>query len=378
MTRYRLDFKTREKIASYAGPTFSRCYQCGTCTAVCLLPRTIPVRRVLRKAQLGIPEIDQQVWKCVSCKYCDTSCPRGVEIASVMRGLKAMLYEEKKAPAQLNEVLWRVYEEGNPLGEPRTQRAAWLQGIELPANPGEGGVLLYTCCLAAYDKRLQNTLRSLVEILKKAGVPVTVMRDAETCCGDVIYHIGEEYFLEELAQGNVEAMEKLKPTAIVTVSPHSYNMLKHVYPRLGAKPPAPVMHHVQLLAEFINDGRIKPGRLEATVTYHDPCYLGRWNNIYEEPRTVLESIEGLKLVEMEHTKSRSLCCGGGGGSIWSENMEARSITRRRLDEARSTEASAMATACPYCIRMFEDEAKVARVDLQFPDVVELLSRSLRG
>lgn len=370
----RLDFEFRRKVAEYSGNTFYRCYQCGTCTASCLLPRTIPVRKVIRKAQLGIKDFGQEVWKCVSCKYCDNSCPRGVEIASVIRGIKAMLYEEKQAPPQLNEVLWRVYEEGNPLGESRAQRTAWLQGLPVSREPGN--VLIYNCCLTAYDRRLQNTVRSLVEILSKAGVEVSVIGEDENCCGDVVYHIGEEYFLEELAQGNVEAMERLKPTVIVTVSPHTYNMLTRIYPRLGAKPPAPVMHHVQLLAELISDGRLKPGRLEATVTYHDPCYLGRWSGIYEEPRSILESIDGLRLVEMEHHGPRSLCCGGGGGAIWSENMEARSITRRRINEALQTEAPVMATACPYCIRMFEDEAKIMNANLQFRDVVEILRESV--
>jgi Fe-S oxidoreductase len=138
----------------------------------------------------------------------------------------------------------------------------------------------------------------------------------------------------------------------------------------------PVMHHVEYISELLAEGRINPGKVDGIVTYHDPCYLGRYNGITEEPREVLESIDGIEFVEMEHNKGYTLCCGGGGGGIWTENKEAREVTRRRLNEVLDVEAGIMATACPYCIRMFEDEAKLLNIDVSIVDVVEILSKSM--
>jgi Fe-S oxidoreductase len=371
--RLRLDFETRDRVMRYSYGTLGLCYQCGVCTASCLISPSISVRRVIREAQIGVVR-REDAWKCLTCKYCETTCPRGVRIADVIIGGRAVLYERKIVPSRLVDTLWRVYDTGNPLGSPRRERSSWAKGLSVESG---GDVLLYTCCMNAYDRRLQKIARGLVELLAKAGVRVTFAWDGESCCGDVVYNVGEEYFVEELAQSNVSAMERLKPTLIVVTSPHAYNMLVNVYPRFKAKPPAPVVHYTQLLAELIAGGRLKPGRFEAKVTYHDPCYLGRWSNVYEEPRTILQHVEGLRLVEMEHSRANSLCCGGGGGAFWSENVEARSVTRRRLDEATRAGAQVMATACPYCIRMFEDELKVSKHTLTVYDVVEVLLNSMR-
>lgn len=371
--RLKVDFKNIERIAKVTENFPYLCYQCGTCTASCLLAPSISVRHVIRRAQIGAMPEQEQVWKCISCKYCDEECPRGVEISKVMRGLKLLLYEEKKAPEALTETLWRVYEDGNPLGSPKSERALWAKELNISGNPE---VILYACCMSAYDRRLQNTLKNLVDILQKAGVSVGILGEQETCCGDVVYHTGEDYFLEELAQNNVALIEKFKPNIVLTVSPHCYNVFKNLYPKYNAKISAEVLHHVQYLSELIDEGKIKPGKLEADITYHDPCYLGRWNGVYEEPRNILQNIEGVRIVEMEHSKSRSLCCGGGGGALWMENKDARRVTKRRIREAVETESNIMATACPYCIRMFEDELKVERIDIQILDVVELLHKSI--
>ncbi len=375
--RYRIDFSRVRKLAEVSGNNTYLCYQCGTCTASCLLAPSISVRRAIKYAQIGyLPSNGGEVWRCISCKYCDARCPRGVEIAKIMRGFKREFYEAKQSPNELTEALWRVYEEGNPLGSPRRERSAWASGIKLDDKPD---VVLYTCCLAAYDRRLQKVLRSLVDVLKRAGVRVGILGESETCCGDVVYHTGEDYFLEELAQNNADIIEKSGAPVVLTVSPHTYNMLKNIYPKYGAKIGVPIMTHVQYLSEVLSGGRLKPKppKRPRPITYHDPCYLGRWNNVYEEPRQLIEAIPGIRLVEMEHNRSYSLCCGGGGGSIWMENKDARRVTKRRLREAKDTGAVEMATACPYCIRMFEDELKIERLDVGIVDVVELLDEATR-
>lgn len=363
---FRLDFSIRGRIMEASGGTLSLCYQCGTCTASCLLSPAISVRRVVGEAQIGVIR-GEDSWRCLTCRYCEEACPRGVKIADVMLGARAVLYEGRTVPGRLVDGLWRIYETGNPLGSPRRATSSGLGG----------DVLVYSCCMNIYDRRLQRAARSLIETLSRSGVRVTYALDGGSCCGDLVYNAGDVYYLEELARGNVALMERLKPTVIVVISPHCYNMLARVYPRYGAKPPAPVVHYTKLLAELIASGRVRPGRLKATVTYHDPCYLGRWSGLYEEPREIIQHIDGIKLIEMEHNRGRSLCCGGGGGAFWSGNLEARSVTRLRLREAIATGSQVMATACPYCTRMFEDELKVARYTLSILDVAELLADSMR-
>jgi Fe-S oxidoreductase len=368
-----VDYKVREELARKADGEPYVCFQCGTCTVSCLLHYNIPVRRIIREIQLGsIPKYDE-LWKCISCNYCGALCPRGVDVAKILRGMRSVLYEEKAVPNDYTEVLWRVYEEGNPLGSSRRERFSWLESIKLSNNPD---VLLYTCCLSSYDRRLQTTLIYLIDILRVAGVDIGVMNGEESCCGDIVYYTGEDYFFEEIVSNNVEMIEKHKPSVVITVSPHIYHNLKNVYPKYGGKLSMPVMHHVEYISELLAEGRINPGKVDGIVTYHDPCYLGRYNGITEEPREVLESIDGIEFVEMEHNKGYTLCCGGGGGGIWTENKEAREVTRRRLNEVLDVEAGIMATACPYCIRMFEDEAKLLNIDVSIVDVVEILSKSM--
>ena len=370
-----INFKTREMLAKRADDEPYICYQCGTCTVSCLLNPALPVRRIIRNIQLGnIPKF-KEVWKCISCNYCGAVCPRGVEVSKILRTVKAILYEEKTVPDSFTEVLWTIYEKGNPLGASKRERFAWAKGIKFSDEPE---VLLYTCCLSAYDKRLQKTLKSLVHILQASGVKVGIMGEDEPCCGDIVYHTGEDYFFEEIASNNVSLIEKMKPSVVVTVSPHIYNILTKIYPKYEAKISMPVMHHVEYIAELMEEGRIKSGKLEKKLTYHDPCYLGRYNGVFEEPREILESIDGIQFIEMEHNKMDTLCCGGGGGGIWTENREAREVTKRRLEEAVKTEADIMVTACPYCIRMFEDELKVLRYNIPISDVVEILYESMGG
>ncbi len=370
-----IDFKVREMLAQKAEGEPYICYQCGTCTVSCLLNPEIPVRKVIRNIQLGVVPKYSEIWKCITCNYCGAMCPRGVDISKILRSIRVMLYEEKQVPEGFNEILWTVYENGNPLGSSKRERFSWASDLKFSDKPE---VLLYTCCLSSYDKRLQNVLRSLVNILQAAGVEVGVLGERESCCGDVVYHTGEDYFLEEIALNNASAIEDMKPNVVITVSPHVYHLFKNVYPKYGAELSMPVMHHVEYLAELLDSGRLKTGKLNKKVTYHDPCYLGRYNGVFEAPRSLIEAVDGVEFVEMEHNRMDTLCCGGGGGGIWTENKEARGVTRNRLDEVAEVEAEAMVTACPYCIRMFEDENKIMGYTFPVIDVVEILSQSMGG
>jgi Fe-S oxidoreductase len=367
-----IDYSIRDMLAKKADGEPYICYQCGTCTVSCLLNPQLPVRRIIREVQIGSIPKYMEVWKCISCNYCGAMCPRGVDVSKILRGIRTVLYDEKMVPNDYTEVLWRVYEEGNPLGSSRKERFAWLGEVKVSNSPD---IILYTCCLSAYDRRLHSVLKSIISMLDRAGVKVGIMEE-ESCCGDIVYHTGEDYFFEEIASNNASIIEKSGANLLITVSPHVYHNLVNIYPKYDAKLSIPIKHHVEFLNELIDDGKISPGKVDGVVTYHDPCYLGRYNNLTEEPRNIIESIGGLEFIEMDHNRMDTLCCGGGGGGIWTENKEARSVTRNRLREAVDVEAGVMATACPYCIRMFEDEARLLKIDLEVIDVAELLARSM--
>ena len=369
-----LEAATSEKL--------SLCYQCGTCTAIC--PAGVPVRALIRSAQLGVKETaigDGRVWYCATCKLCELGCPRGVKITDTIHALRVAAYDGKKVPKKLESALWGVYEDSNPWGGKKPDRAKWAQGLTVKqGRPAK--YLLYIGCAASFDPRLQHVARSLASIMTKAGVDFSILGSAESCCGDIVYQMGEEGFLEELIHGNIEAFAKSGAEAVIAISPHCYNMFKSVYPKYcdrgvngGGMPSA--LHYTEFLAGLLDKGLLTMGRADgdSSVTYHDPCYLGRYHGIYEEPRKLLESVPGLKITEIEDNKANALCCGGGGGRMWVES-EGERPSMRRVKQATETGASRMVTSCPYCIQNFEDSARTAGLDLGVVDVSEVIARAL--
>jgi len=296
-----------------------------------------------------------------------------VNIASLIRVARKFLYEDKWFPEDVNEILWRLYEEGNPLGSPRGERFSW---VKIPSINPSPDVIIYTCCLVAYDRRGQKTILKLIDLLKNIGLTVDVFREG-ACCGDIVYQIGEEYFYQEIINENVEKLESLKPSIILTISPHVYHNLKNLYPKYGARINIPIMHHTQLIHELIESGKIELGRIKSDVTYHDPCYLARYNDVVDEPRDILSAIDGINLRELPHNKGETLCCGGGGGGLWLENKWARNSTKNRLTEVRELGVDKLVTACPYCIRMFEDEASLEGLNIEVQDIIDLLSMAIQ-
>lgn len=367
-----------QTVEGTSNEKLSLCYQCGTCTAVC--PAGVPVRSLIRGAQLGSKESvigDQRLWYCATCKLCELGCPRGVKITDTIHSLRVAAYEGKKVPQKLETALWGVYEDANPWGGKKAERGKWAEGLTIPqGRPAK--YLLYIGCAASFDPRLQHVARSVASILNSAGIDFTILGSEESCCGDVIYHVGEEGFLEELVQGNIKNFAKSGAEAIIAISPHCFNMFRSVYPKYGAGMPT-ALHYTQFLAGLLDRGSLSLGRMDgdyASVTYHDPCYLGRYQGIYEEPRKLLEGIPGLKLSEMDENKGNALCCGGGGGGMWVDH-EGERPSMRRVKQAADTGASQMVTSCPYCIQNFEDSAKTAGFSMGVMDVSEAIARALR-
>ena len=372
-----------ENIEELAGQSLSVCYQCGTCTAAC--PLGVHVRKLVRQMQLGAKEdavSDNTLWSCATCKLCELRCPRGVNITDLLHALRILGFQGRKAPAKLEQALWGVYEEGNPWKGKKLERGKWAEGLGLKVvgntSDRPSKVLLYAGCAVSYDPRLQNVARSLAEILKD-NADVAILGEKESCCGDVVYQIGEDAYFEELVQNNIKTFKDSGADTLITVSPHCFNMFKTVYPNYGSMPN--VVHYTEFLSNLLDKDALKPNggnsSGEKTVTtYHDPCYLGRYYGIYEEPRKILESIPNIELTEMSDTKENALCCGGGGGQMWTDH-DGASPSHERVVQASETKASVMATSCPYCIQNFEDATKTKGLELKVMDVSEILNQSLK-
>jgi Fe-S oxidoreductase len=373
MTAQVVDLEFRRAVAGNSNGSVAACYQCGTCTAIC--PLNVPVRSIMRGAQVGIKDlaICDALWQCATCKQCEVSCPRGVDITGVIHSLRGISYGERKVPAKLESALWRVYEEGTAWEGKKNDRAKWVEGLNVKVG-APAKHLLYVDDAASFDPRLQRIAQSLVKIFNRAGVDFAVLGDKEKSSGDEVYQIGEEGFLEELAQSNIEVFKSIGAEDIITVSPHSNGVFRDVYPKYGTLPP--VFHYTEFLSGLLDRDLLKlrhsDGEDGTAVTYHDPCYLGRYGGVYEEPRKLLENIPGVKLSEMDDNRANALCCGGGGGGMYVES-EGERPSHKRVSQASESGASVMATACPFCVLNFEDGVKTIGANIKIRDVAEIVA-----
>jgi Fe-S oxidoreductase len=277
----------------------------------------------------------------------------------------------------LVNALETLYRFGNPWEPSKRKRSEWPNGLDVPdITAGAQAALCYFVgCTTSFDTRAQKLARAFVRILHHAGVEFGTLGQKEGCCGDIARRVGEDGLFEEQVEKTQSLLDKYGVTDLVTSSPHCFNLLKNEYPE-----PAPaVRHYTQVLDELVGKGLLASATPRPlTVTYHDPCYLGRYNHIYEAPRRVLGSIPGVRLVEMAHTGSDSLCCGGGGGRMWQELDGEQKLSEVRIREAAATGADVVVTACPYCLIMLEDAVKTADLEgrLRVMDMNELVAESL--
>ncbi len=342
----------------------------------------------------------EAIWSCVTCGACVHECPVLIHhvdsILDVRRGM--MSVGDESIPEGVLNSVQSMQHLGNPMGVPPVSRDEWIEelklkfGDEVVARPGVSYDYLYwPGCTTSLDPRVRGVAESLIELLREAGVRVAVIPDS-LCTGDPALRMGEEALFLELATAALEALSKYTFRKLLVNCPHCYTAFKWEYRRyrgylerrLGDKAwvldrvTDNVEHHAVLLARLVREGRIKPGSYKATVTYHDPCYLGRWNNVYEEPRLILRSVRRLTLVEMPRSRERSFCCGGGGGQLFYEVRVGERISRVRAEEASKTlEAGEgeriVVVACPYCNIMFRGEAE--NYEFKVMDVAEVLARS---
>ena len=361
-----------DAIKASGGDAFKYCYQCGMCDTVCPWNRvgSFSMRKLVREATFGLTEIESEdIWRCTTCGKCPQVCPRGVkqiESGVALRRIATEYDVFPKAVEPIRTIAANLRAEGNPFGEDRAKRTKWADGLDVKEFT-EGMEFLYSPgCYLSYDPRAIKIARATVEILNRAGVAFGLLGPKESCCGESIRKTGDEALFKSLARQNIAALIDRGVRKILVSSPHCYHTYTHEYPEFMVH--FEVVHISQLLHRLLAEGRLqlKTG-YEKTVTWHDPCYLGRHHGVYDEPREALKQVPGLQLNEMAESRKDSFCCGGGGGRIWMETPKAERFSDVRLGQALGVGAQVLVTACPYCITNFED----SRLNVKGGEAIEV-------
>jgi L-lactate dehydrogenase complex protein LldG len=370
-----------------------RCVKCGRCQILCPIWRFSgcvwgskvyggPLGVGLTAITEGIEKAEPLSWFCTPCKACKEACPVKVDCAEISRKVRVNSIEKGLVPPKIKEVLENIYKYGNPFGLKREKRADWADA-KIPRYEPSTEMLFYVGDMGSYHPRAQGVAKTLAHILTSAGASFGILGINENCSGSEAYEIGEMGLFEDLAKSNVKLFENMDVKKIVTLSPHSYNVMKNFYGNFGVR--FEVKHYTQLLWELIESGKLKlTKRINKRITYHDPCFLGRWNGIYEAPRNILNAIPGVSIVEMRGNKQNATCCGGGGGNCYTgvgcgliaDNEYTPS--RVRVKEAFETGADILAVACPSCLIMLEEAAKEEDLGarLLVMDIAEVITLSL--
>ena len=324
---------------------------------------------------------DETIWSCTTCKACEEACPLFIDfIDRFVEMRRHLVLEESRFPAELTNIFRNLENSGNPWGIAPDDREKWTEGHQIPKIrdvEGEVEYLFFVGCAGAFDQRSQKTVQSLGKILNAADVKWAILGKEETCTGDPARRSGNEYLYQMMAQQNVETLSAKSFKKVITSCPHCYNTIRNEYPQLGGN--FEVVHHSEVIDDLIKRGKIKlENSLNKTITYHDSCYLGRHNDIYDAPREVLKSIPGLELQEMPRSRNKGFCCGAGGGRMWLEEEKPR-VNQNRVDEAATTtDATLIGTACPFCSIMVDDGISETgrREKLETHDIAVLVAQSL--
>jgi len=317
---------------------------------------------------------EDEIWACTTCGACREVCPvynEHIDKIVDLRRNQVMVATSEVARDPLKNIRVR----GHPWRGTTLGRIDWAEGLDIKTldEDSDIDILYWVGCTEALEDRSVKVAQAMGKLLKLAGIKFGILGEEEMCCGDPARRLGNEHLFQILAQQNIELLKNYNVKRIVTACPHCFNTLKNEYPQFGGE--FEVIHHTQFIAGLLKESRLKiPKGNSSAITYHDPCYLGRYNDIYKPPRQILNSLPSTTLIEMEKNRRESFCCGGGGGRIWLEEHIGRRISEMRIDQVIETEAQIVATACPYCLQMFEDAVKAKAVEesLQVMDVAELV------
>jgi len=382
---------------------FFSCVDCGRCQDVCpafqsdkaLSPKVIMMS--LRKHILsesnnlfsgnGPSEsvmetwiTANEIWACTTCGACMETCPVSNEhIPTILELRRAQMMMENKFPQELSAAFKGLETNSNPWNMGSSTRAVWTLGLDVPlmAEKQEVDYLWYVGCAGSFDDRGKEISKAFAKILNNAGVSYAILGEEEGCCGDPARRAGNEYLFQMNAEQNIETFKQYKFKKIVTCCPHGYHMLKNEYIEFSGE--YEVIHHTQLIAELIEQGKINISpNANSKVTFHDSCYLGRYNDIFDEPRQILKAVNKQGLVEMPRAKNKSFCCGAGGGRMFMEETEGKRINHIRIEEAQNTGATTVGTACPFCMSMFDDGIKEKGIEekLKVQDIAQIISNAM--
>ena len=387
---------------------FATCTECGRCQSVCpawatgkpLSPKLVIMglrdNLFSSSAQLlaGDPHSSEQLvpsvidpdvlWSCTTCGACVEECPVDIEhVDAIVDMRRYEVLMESRFPTEAGLLLRNLENQGDPWGLGASKRTDWLADLdfEVPVVtdtiPEDVEYLYWVGCAGALDERGRKQVVSTARMLHRAGVTFAILGPRESCTGDPARRMGNEYLFQELAKANVETLKSAKVTKVVATCPHCFNSLRNEYPALGGD--FEVVHHAQLLETLVREGRLVPGSsYTGTVTYHDPCYLGRHNRVFDEPRGVLSAIPGVTQVEMGRCREKGFCCGAGGARMWMEETIGTRVNRNRTSEALATGADVVSTACPYCMIMLDDAVKAEGRgdDVRVLDIAQVVEASL--
>ncbi|MHB8717919.1 MAG: heterodisulfide reductase-related iron-sulfur binding cluster [Candidatus Dormibacteria bacterium] len=325
---------------------------------------------------------DETLWSCTTCGACMDQCPVLIEhVPKIIEMRRHLVLDESRMPKQAETALRGIESVFNPYGLSHQTRADWARdlGVKFAADKPDAEYLYWVGCAASFDDRAKTVATALVSILQAGGVDFAILGTEEKCSGDPARRIGNEYLFQERARENVQTLQRYNVRKVIASCPHCFNTFANEYREFGGD--YEVLHHTQVIERLLAEGRItldETKRQEETITYHDSCYLGRWNDIFAPPRDILERIPGLKVVEMARSKSEGMCCGAGGGRMWMEEEQPR-VNHKRVEQAAATAATRVATACPFCLSMFDEGIASKQIGdrLAVDDVAVYVARSLR-
>ena len=329
------------------------------------------------RAMIGEVIAEDEIWNCTTCYACQEVCPVYIEpMVKLVEMRRNLVLEQASIPETGEGALRNIEDRGHPWRGTTLTRTAWAEGLDVKilSEDSDVEILFWVGCTEALEERSTKVAQAIAKVLKQAGVNFGILGVEESCCGDPARRMGNEYLFQMQVEKNIELLKKYNVKRIVTGCPHCYNTLRHEYPQFGGN--FEVIHHTEFIANLLKEGKLRIIKgSSGIVTYHDSCYLGRYNDIYEPPRQIMSNMPDITLVEMERNRERGFCCGAGGGHLWLEEQKVgQRINVMRTEQALDTKAQIVATACPYCLQMFEDgiRTKAAEESLKVMDVAELV------